>query len=839
MDLWHETLMTVASVEHGKQHETNLEVLLVENDQGLFSPVLELWQHLYTVTRRKEKGPFPNVMTKRQKKRAEKTLLRGFVVGKPFAPSSSSSSSSKSNFQVSNLFSYERRFSNCSKISSDSDSAEVEDLLQRNQYVYLPPPLSNPLDYEFFVNVIRSEDEAAQSSEWHSMKSKLTASPVTPSVRLQDIHDFNQHEHQERLSKEESMFKFAKLSSYQLSHLVSKLMTTICIVEIRWKLRQKKSQLPMTSNSLLYTMSYPLVQFASDTLTSTKNLPSNISLRLNLAALLLTGLSDVVLFGDLQLCFSELFQHHKILHKCLEVVKDAFKLKNGVKISILLALWRTFRVILEKHANPKTMKTTRELYRLKKEELVKSSCSWFSNAESGLASVTLAFLARFKLSTDECEATGELFKEIGRIVKAVGLCHRTTTPGSESSSNANPDTSYGYLKETRVSLSLIFNEATKVFIYFSQQQCKMKQHNVIMGAIAKCLFNSICVNTYVACHCALISPPGIRDDMLQWLESVWSHRYGKHQHSSKQLTTNVQFQVLPDSDSAFCASDSSLSVLESDKADKLKTPPVDNAAGMDSWQLYKDAFILPNCDDEIERLQMHLNKVMQILDQFGKQDMLTKLILPLLEHSIPQFRNEKLTLLYSMNSLQRLLPYCHSMDANLYKKKFSNIYPKLVSLCLTEFDSDIGFSAMQSLKMMAVMELSLRRPGYAGSRGSIEDAVPTSDEDGSFDSEDVCMIIITMININFALFFQVFVNEMLSGALVIGKLQNHFSAKDVVKPTDLPLLLIQRHLIEANEAYGRHLIRSVNFPFATCLLCSFNQLFSFLEFPSGSLRFEN
>ena len=752
MDLWHETLMTVASVEHGKQHETHLEVL-VGNDQALFSPVLELWEHLYTVTTRKEKGPFPNVMTKRQKKRAEKTLLRGFAVGKP--PSSSSgSSSSKSNFQVSNLFSYERRFSNCSKISSDSDSAEVEDLLQRNQYVYLPPPLSNPLDYEFFVNVIRSEDEAAQSTEWHNMKSKLTASPVTPSVQLQDVQDFNQHQ-QRSLSKQEVDMQlyapeameamFAKLSSYQLSHLVSKLMTTICTVEIRWKLRQKKSQLPMTSNSLLYTMSYPLVQFASDTLTSTKNLPSNVSLRLNLAALLLSGLSDVVLFGDLQLCFSELFQHHKVLHKCLEVVKDALvhaQVKNGVKISILLCLWRTFRIILEKHANPKTMKTTRELYRLKKEELVKSSCSWFSNPESGLASVTLTFLARFNMSTvanNDCHNTGseaaELFKEIGRIVKAVGLCR---TPGL-SADNA-PDTSYGYLKETRVSLSLIFNEATKLFIYFSQLQCNMKQHNVIVGAIAKCLFNSICVNTYVACHCALITPDhSLRDDMLQWLESVWSHRYGKHHQCNKQLSINV-LQTLPDSDSAFCASDSS-SVLESDdlKTANHQNAPLDDKLG-DPWQLYKEAFILPNkplCDDEIEQLQMHLNKVMQILDKFGKEDMLTKLILPLLEHSIPLLRNETKVALYAMKSLQRLLPYCNGLDANLYKKKFRCLYSKLVSLCLTEFESEIGYSAMQSLKMMAVTELSLRPRGHTRSRGSLEDAIPTSDEDGSFDSEEV------------------------------------------------------------------------------------------------------
>ena len=71
-------------------------------------------------------------------------------------------------------------------------------------------------------------------------------------------------------------------------------------------------------------MSYPITQFASDTLTSTKNsTEDNLPLRLNLVVLLLTGLSDVVLFGDLQLCFAELFQHHKVLQKCLEVAKDS------------------------------------------------------------------------------------------------------------------------------------------------------------------------------------------------------------------------------------------------------------------------------------------------------------------------------------------------------------------------------------------------------------------------------------------------------------------------------------------------------------------------------------
>ena len=50
---------------------------------------------------------------------------------------------------------------------------------------------------------------------------------------------------------------------------------------------------------------------------------------------------------------------------------------------------------------------------------------------------------------------------------------------------------------------------------------------------------------------------------------------------------------------------------------------------------------------------------------------------------------------------------------------------------------------------------------------------------------------------------------MLKGALIIPELQNHFSAKNIIQAADVSLLIIQRQLIEANESYGRHLIRSV------------------------------
>ena len=72
---------------------------------------------------------------------------------------------------------------------------------------------------------------------------------------------------------------FAKLSEVQLSNLVIKLLSTICSVEIRWKSRQRRIRSPSVTPSTLYVMSYPLVQFASDSLNSLRNNSVNSQLR--------------------------------------------------------------------------------------------------------------------------------------------------------------------------------------------------------------------------------------------------------------------------------------------------------------------------------------------------------------------------------------------------------------------------------------------------------------------------------------------------------------------------------------------------------------------------------
>ena len=147
----------------------------------------------------------------------------------------------------------------------------------------------------------------------------------------------------------------------------------------------------------------------------------------------------------------------------------------------------------------------------------------------------------------------------------------------------------------------------------------------------------------------------------------------------------------------------------------------------DPWQLYKEALVNRNSESGFA-LKRHLCKLMRTLDANGKQDMLVKLVIPVLEHSLPL--NNDMTL-WSMKSFIFLFPSC-SIDANQYKKKFYTISSVLMSQCLTGFDSDLGFTAFHCLKLMALSELSRRADQF-----SVEDTLPTSDEDACNDSDEV------------------------------------------------------------------------------------------------------
>ena len=123
-------------------------------------------------------------------------------------------------------------------------------------------------------------------------------------------------------------------------------------------------------------MSYPLVQFAADSL---RNSSIHIQLRINLVALLLTSLSDVSLSNDLQ-ALHDLLHHYKVLNKCADVVHECFRPKQTstsissshyeqqpsnkptqaigtmsnnemTAIHLTTILLRTFRTTLEKYGN--------------------------------------------------------------------------------------------------------------------------------------------------------------------------------------------------------------------------------------------------------------------------------------------------------------------------------------------------------------------------------------------------------------------------------------------------------------------------------------------------------
>lgn len=90
------------------------------------------------------------------------------------------------------------------------------------------------MDFEYFMGVVRSEDEACNQAEWQRIRTKLAASPVTPSLTLKDIEpDREEVDLTQYLSPQHFKIMVAKLTETQLSNLVIRLMCTITCVEIR------------------------------------------------------------------------------------------------------------------------------------------------------------------------------------------------------------------------------------------------------------------------------------------------------------------------------------------------------------------------------------------------------------------------------------------------------------------------------------------------------------------------------------------------------------------------------------------------------------------------------
>ena len=98
------------------------------------------------------------------------------------------------------------------------------------------PQIKNPMDFEFFMSVVRSEDEASRQVEWQHLRNQLTISGVTPSLGLNDLNRDSFEDPRQYLTSNHLKLMSAKLSELQLSCLVVRLMRTICDVEIRYAL---------------------------------------------------------------------------------------------------------------------------------------------------------------------------------------------------------------------------------------------------------------------------------------------------------------------------------------------------------------------------------------------------------------------------------------------------------------------------------------------------------------------------------------------------------------------------------------------------------------------------
>ena len=328
-------------------------------------------------------------------------------------------------------------------------------------------------------------------------------------------------------------------------------------------------------------MSYPLVQFAADSL---RNSSIHIQLRINLVALLLTSLSDVSLSNDLQ-ALHDLLHHYKVLNKCADVVHECFRPKQTstsissshyeqqpsnkptqaigtmsnnemTAIHLTTILLRTFRTTLEKYGNPKFIADPKVSSRSKKEDVVKHICLWFSQEKLGMAHLlnTCVLQSNQLIQCDE-KLVGIIFHEIGAIMRLVGLCplpsqkaskarsatkSALTSVASTENNSIDVEFSYNYLKDTRSALISVVRNILQVFPdlvagLLLTNDYDFRTTTFYIQIIVDCLKTSgACVHPYTACSSFLkvlevVQIPDQQvDKALEYLELVYSHHYNKH-----------------------------------------------------------------------------------------------------------------------------------------------------------------------------------------------------------------------------------------------------------------------------------------------------------------------
>ncbi len=99
-------------------------------------------------------------------------------------------------------------------------------------------------------------------------------------------------------------------------------------------------------------MSYPLVQFAADTLASLDNAGNKDFIKVHLVELMLTSLADVTLSCEVK-PLHELYNSHKVLRHLLNVMKQLSKSSEGegrlaLMIQIVLGTLRLFNAVINR-----------------------------------------------------------------------------------------------------------------------------------------------------------------------------------------------------------------------------------------------------------------------------------------------------------------------------------------------------------------------------------------------------------------------------------------------------------------------------------------------------------
>ncbi len=427
-------------------------------------------------------------------------------------------------------------------------------------------------------------------------------------------------------------------------------------------------------------MSHPLVQFASDMVAKHKN-GSNLNLRLHLMTLLLTALSDVTIFGEVD-AINDLLVQHACLDKCLDLVRSLLTQENPsaeLKTQMLCLVTRVFKVVLEKHANHKTLRILRDTSKpSQREDLIKNVCNWFSR-ENGLAQTIMSGLNLLPLLQVRSALT--LFADIGRVVTICGLC-----------SKGFDETSYPqYLKETRTALVALFHELIAM--------AWEKLHDstpTMLDAFIGCLVQSTCVDPQAASACALslLSRTSQPERLMNWLADVLCHFYGRHYSAAgaEQFAT-----ATADSDSAICASDSSSSenIIQAGRKGMQKC----------LWTQYLELILQGNRDGEM--VKTHLTGLMSRLDSHqGREHIFEGVILPLVEAKLNGNAKDDSSFHWAMLTMVKMKRLNCIPMARLYQdpERCHTLVAKLLALSVRQGNDDLGFTASRCLEALTWCE---------------------------------------------------------------------------------------------------------------------------------------